>query len=460
MGEALNKRLVIALACALLAGAVSGLLLLQHHGEPGAVQTVNEACGDGKTSACEVVARSSWSSLQGIPLAALGLLFSLVLATACALALSSESETKAALAGLALVLLGAALGVDAGLGLIQAFVVKAFCGFCVATYVLNAVAFAALWPAREALRGALTRASSSEARPVLVGLVLAALAATAGVTAFDHALTARAALRSATLLGAPAAPGPAPGPAAPHDHDHSAAVSPGPGAPSNWQAEARRLQAILDDPHQLDRYFADKAARQYAAAKVESPDLDGVPAKGQGDAPVKVVVYSDFLCPFCRSLAGALSSFLGQAGGRVQIFYKNYPLDQACNPNLQRSAHDGACVLAQGAICAQEQGKFWAYHDRVFARAMEKATRADASRFASEGGLDGPAFSACLDTQGTRDRLAAQIAEAKRVGVDSTPTLLINGKKLPRINDFLQVVNSESQARGLPPLPTGGAPNH
>ncbi len=455
MGEGLNKRLVIALACALLAAAVSGLLLLQHHGEPAAVQTVNETCGDGKTSGCAVVARSSWSSLSGIPLAALGLLFSLVLCAVCALALSSGKETRAGFAGLALVLLGAALGVDAALGAVQALVVKAFCGLCVATYVLNVVAFAALWPARGALRGALARVSSAENHPALVGLVLCALATAGGVFGLDHALTARAAVRSATLLGA--SPAPAAAPAA--DHDHAAPAIPDAGAPSNWEAEARRLQAILDDPHQLEHYFTDKAAREYAAARVESPDLTDVPAKGPGDAPVKVVEYSDFLCPFCRSLSGALSSFLAQAGGRVQIFYKNYPLDQACNPNLQRSAHEGACFLAQGAICAQDQGKFWAYHDRVFARPMERATRADVTRLANESSLDGAAFEACLDTPRTRDRLTAQIAEAKRVGVESTPTLLVNGKKLPRINDFMQVVDKESQARGFAPMQSGGPQN-
>jgi protein-disulfide isomerase len=289
-----------------------------------------------------------------------------------------------------------------------------------------------------------------------VGLVLSALATAGGIWAFDHALTARAAVRSATLLGTSPAPAARPK----GDHDHAAEASPATGAPSNWESEARRLQAILDDPHQLEHYFTDKAAREYAAAKVESPDLTDVPAKGPGEAPVKVVEYSDFLCPFCRNLAGALSSFLTQAGGRVQIFYKHYPLEKACNPNLQRTAHEGACLLAQGAICAQDQSKFWAYHDRVFARPMERATRADVTRFANEGGLDGAAFGACLDAPKTRDRLTAQIAEAKRVGVESTPTLLINGKKLPRINDFLQVVDKESQARGFAPMQPGGTQNH
>jgi protein-disulfide isomerase/uncharacterized membrane protein len=457
--------------CALLAAGVSALLLMQHHGETSAVQAVNEVCGDGKTSGCEQVARSSWSSVSGVPLAAIGLAFSLVLAAGCAVALVSPPEVGKSLGGLALILLGAALGVDVALGFIQAFALKAFCGLCVATYVLNAVAFAALWPARATLGGALGR-FSPESRPALVGLGIALLGLASGVWAFQQALSARAALRSATVLGGPigdtpvptatVAPTPEPG----HEgHDH-ARPAPAPVAaaaasgPRNWQAEAQRLQAILDNPQQLQQYFTDKAAREYAAAKVEKIDLVGMPAKGPAEAPVKVVEYSDFLCPFCRDLAGGLSGFLPQAGGRVQIIYKHYPLDQTCNPNLQRSAHEGACLLAQGGVCAHEQGKFWAYHDKVFARPMERASREDVTRLAGESGLDPAAFGACIDAPRTKERLAAQIAEAKSIGVQSTPTVLINGKKLPRINDFLQVVDAEAQSKGFPKLQQGAPANH
>jgi protein-disulfide isomerase/uncharacterized membrane protein len=480
VSEGLKKRLAVALGCALLGAVLSGILLMQHHGEPSAVQAVNEACGDGQTSGCEQVARSAWSSLLGVPWAAIGLAFSLILVTVCALGLAAPAEARAGLAGLALVLLGAALGVDLGLAGVQAFAVKAFCGLCAATYVLNAAAFAALWPARAALAGSLGRLSLPESRPLLGGLVLGALGFGAFTLAFDGALSARAAVRSATLLGAApaattaapaAAPasGPAAAPAATSpapavvDHgDHTHPVStlppvPG-GGPRNWEAEARRLQSILDDPHQLEVYFNDKAAREFAAARVEAVDLADAPSKGPAEAPVKVVEYSDFLCPFCRNLAGALSGFLPQAGGRVQIVYKHYPLDTACNPHMKRSAHDGACLLSLGGLCAQDQGKFWPYHDRVFARPLERAEMADVNRFAGEAGLDLGAFATCLAAPRTKERLAAHIAEAKRVGVESTPTLLVNGKKLPRINDFLQVVDKEAQSKGFPPMQS--AANH
>ena len=167
---------------------------------------------------------------------------------------------------------------------------------------------------------------------------------------------------------------------------------------------------------------------------------------------MQVVEYADFLCPACRNLARALTGFLPQSGNRVEIFYKNYPLDQACNPNLQRSTHPGACLLAQGGFCAQDQGKFWPYHDRVFESADGEGAHEDVLRFATGAGLDMAAFGACLASEKTRDRLSAQIAEAKRLGVQSTPTFYVNGKKLPRIEDFIQVVDKEAQARGFAPL--------
>ena len=234
----------------------------------------------------------------------------------------------------------------------------------------------------------------------------------------------------------------------------------GPGDDADhWRAEAKRLQATLDDPQKVEQYYTEKAAKEYAAAKVETLDLKDAATKGPEGAPVKVVVYSDFLCPFCRDLARGLHNFLPQTGDRIQLVYKNYPLDLTCNPKLQRTVHNGACNLALGAICAQDQGKFWPYHDRAFAGAGENPKPEDVVRIAGEAGLDGAALGTCMAAPRTKERLTAQIEEARRLGVQSTPTLYINGKKLPRINDFVQVVDKEAQAKGFPPLPTG-PPGH
>ena len=185
---------------------------------------------------------------------------------------------------------------------------------------------------------------------------------------------------------------------------------------------------------------------------MEPIDLANLPAKGPASAPVTVVEYSDFMCPFCRNLAAALTQFVPQAGGRLAVYFKNFPLDNSCNPKLPRAVHPGSCTLALGAICAQNQGKFEAYHDRVFGSEVKSPQPADVVRLAGEAGLNAAAMEGCLDDPQTKATLAAQIAEGNRLGVSSTPTVYINGKKLPRINDFVAVVDREAQKKGQPPI--------
>jgi len=218
------------------------------------------------------------------------------------------------------------------------------------------------------------------------------------------------------------------------------------------QEQARRLQEILDDPKKLDQYFTDKAAREFEKGPVRSLDLGGVPSRGPADAPVRVVEYSDFLCPFCRQLAGAFANFLPQSSNRVALYFKNYPLETACNANLKTTIHGGACALALGGLCAQDQGKFWPYHDKVYSSPPSNPAIKDVARLAGEAGLDAGALEACITSAKTRDSLKAQVAEAHAAGVEATPTVFINGRRLPRINDFIQMVDKESARLGLPPL--------
>ena len=181
-------------------------------------------------------------------------------------------------------------------------------------------------------------------------------------------------------------------------------------------------------------------------------NLKGVPFKGPAEAPIRVVEFSDFLCPYCRSIAGAFGSYIPQSANRVVLYFKNYPLEQSCNPNVSRTLHPGACNLALGAVCAQDQGKFWAYHDRVFETVPANPGIVEVVALAAAAGLDGPALSGCMNGASARDRLAAEIQEAKQGRVDSTPTVFINGRRLPRINDFVQTVDREAVKIGLPPL--------
>jgi protein-disulfide isomerase/uncharacterized membrane protein len=458
-----RTRLAAAFLLCAAAASVAALLLLQHHGEPRAVSAVSQACGDGQTSGCDDVARSRWSRVAGWPVAAWGLAFYLSVSLLLFLALAGPEPLAWPLALLAAGALASALLVDLVLLAVQAFSIRAFCWLCVATYVLGGLALAALWPARRAAAGAGAALGNQEGRLALAGVLAGGAAVLAFTFASNTALASRAAQRQARLLGGPAAPATAAGPAeaapAADGHDHSPAVAvpatPPPGAADDvgyWREQAQKLQATIDDPAKLEAYFSTKAQAEYDGARVEKIDLSRGPLKGDAGAPVAVVEYSDFLCPYCRQLAGALSGFVPQAGGRVAVYFKNFPLDNSCNPKLQRAVHPGSCTLALGAICAQNQGKLEAYHDRVFGSELRNPGPADVVRIAGEAGLNAAAIEGCLDDPQTRAALAAEIAEGNRLDVHSTPTVYINGKKLPRLNDFVAVVDKEAQKKGSPPL--------
>lgn len=467
MGDSAVKRLVAAVILCLAGATVSGLLLMQHHGEEGAVSAVNRACGDGQTSGCEEVARSPYSKVAGVPLAAIGLVFYFSLAVLLTLAALGPAESRTPLAALAASAFALALLIDLGLLALQAFSIKAFCMLCLGTYVLNAAALAVLWPARRAAGELGPAARRAEGRLVIAAWVVATLAIAGGVLGAEAGLRVREAQRSANLLGQPAATEPSV-PATTVAAEPPASMTPetvpvttvpkaAPVAGAAGEAQfykdtAKRLQETLDDPQKLEAYFADKAAKEFDKSPVQALDLKDVPIKGSANAPIQVVGYSDFLCPFCRNLAGALNQFVPQSGNRVAVYFKNYPLEQSCNPTLQQTIHPGACVLALGGICANYQGKFEPYHDRVFGSELKNPQAADVVRLAGEAGLNAAAVESCLSDPHTKEQLAAQVQEAKRVGVQATPTLFINGKKLPRINDFLQTVDKEAQRKGLPPL--------
>lgn len=467
MGSHTRIRIAIALCLCLAGAAVSGILLGQHYGEPWAVSAVKSNCGDGQTNGCEDVARSSWSSFLGVPVAAYGSVFYMSLFILLLLALFASPDLRHSLSGIAMGLLLLGLLVDILLLGAQAFSIHAYCTLCIFTYVLSLGAFIALYPARRSMPGVGAAMGIPEGRLALAGWILATLALIASMWGFDKMLVFRAEYRQRTLLGAPVAvpkqslstdalkaisPLPTPSESEIADTASQKVTTPGSQDSDYWQKQAKNLQEILDDPRKAEAYWADQAQRQFDNSAAVSIDLNNVPSKGLSSAPVVVVEYSDFLCPHCRDLALAFSQFVPQSGGRVIVYFKNFPLDQECNDRMSRTVHFGACNLALGAICANNQGKFEAYHDRVFTSELRDPLPADVVRIGAQAGLDSAALKSCLEDPKTKAILAAQVAEANRLGVNSTPTVYVNGKKLPRINDFLAVVDREARKKGFKPM--------
>jgi protein-disulfide isomerase/uncharacterized membrane protein len=453
-------------ACALLMvvnAAVSGLLLLQHHHVGAAVSAVGQVCGEGAQSGCETVAQSRYAEVRGLPIAAVGLAFSASLAVLLLLAAVAGAEARTAAALIAFAGLVIALAVDLVLLGVQLFAIRAFCRLCLFTYAINALAVVLVRPVHRRLVVVREGLGLPAGRAALGGWAVATVAILAAVLAGSLALRYRERLHATAILGLPAAAPPAP----------LASVLP-PATPGSdaqryqeearaAQEQARRLQDILDDNAKLDEYLTQKARRDFDQGPVRTFNLKGVPFKGPAEAPIRVVEFSDFLCPFCRQIASAFAGYIPQSANRVVVYFKNYPLDSTCNSTLKQPVHAGACYVALGAICANEQGKFWNYHDRVFSSPPTNPQVSDVVSMAREAGLDAGALEACVNNPATRQKLGTEIAEGIQAQVQGTPTLYINGKKLPRLNDFVQTVDREAAKMGLPPLPTpppGVAPSH
>jgi protein-disulfide isomerase/uncharacterized membrane protein len=450
-------------ACALLMvlnAALSALLLLQHHRVGVAVSVVGQVCGEGAQSGCETVAQSRYAEVRGIPIAALGLAFSASLAVLLLLAVAAGPEARTAAALLAFAALALALAADVVLLGVQVFAIRAFCRLCLLTYAINALGLVLVRPIQRRLLVVRDALGVPAGRAAFAGWAVATVAILAAVLAGSLALRYRERLHATAILGLPA------GPAAPP----SAGLPAAPGTDAQRyqeearaaQEQARRLQDILDDDGKLSEYLTQKARRDFDQGPVRTFNLKGVPYKGPAEAPIRVVEFSDFLCPYCRQIAGAFAGYIPQSGNRVVVYFKNYPLDQACNTSLKQTTHPGACSVALGAICANDQGRFWPYHDRVFSAPPTNPQVSDVVSMAREAGLDAGALEACVNNPATRQRLGAEIAEGVQAQVQGTPTLYINGKRLPRLNDFVPTVDREAAKMGLPPLPppTGGAPSH
>jgi protein-disulfide isomerase len=148
-------------------------------------------------------------------------------------------------------------------------------------------------------------------------------------------------------------------------------------------------------------------------------DLSGAPIRGDANAPVTIVEFSDFQCGFCFRVNPTLLQLLDRYKGKVRVVFKNSPIE----------GHDAAPLAHRAAFAAQQQGKFWEMHDRIFAnqRAME---RESLLAHASALGLDLARFTADLDSPKAQAVIDRDQAEAAKVGVDGTPTFFVNGTPL------------------------------
>lgn len=204
------------------------------------------------------------------------------------------------------------------------------------------------------------------------------------------------------------------------------------GGPSQEDIEAIRAQQqrILEKLAKLEEgQKAILAARPAAPTRRPAEDFNKVyqipvgqsPIRGNPNAAVTIVEFSDFQCPYCSGAQPLLRQVLDKYGESVRIVYKHFPL----------SFHPAAKPSAIASIAAQEQGRFWALHDVLFEN-IRTLSADKMTEYAEQAGLDVERFQKDLEANKSayEKRVAAEYAEGLRADVRGTPTIFINGKKL------------------------------
>jgi protein-disulfide isomerase/uncharacterized membrane protein len=321
-----------------LAGLVLSILLeklhFQLHNDP----TFHSFCAIDRTVNCDIVARSRFAVLFGVPVAAWGIFG---YAVACAVALWGALRRRSLLAmGCGLYLALSFVASSAALGAVSAFLVSAVCILCLGTYAANIVFLICMLLAARGLglRAALAAPWRMLHERTRQGLVtFAILGACAAALMLIHPKAADEAIRLSPTA-----------PTLPHG------IEPGGG--------------------------------HYIGA--EKPT-------------VTLLEFSDYECPYCRLAHTQLRALLERFPTQLRLVHRHYPLDQSCNSSLKAPMHQNACFAAAIAECADRQDRFWQANDYLFAEARLLHARPN-SEIARDLGLDPVALETCLRGEGPR----------------------------------------------------------
>jgi protein-disulfide isomerase len=348
---------------------------------------------------CHAVTAGTWGSFLGMPLALWGVLGYVLVLTLTAWGESSEEQARRSLT-LITVLSALFLLVDAGLLFLMAQVIRFYCAFCMLTYLVNA---SLLLVAAMSLRQSLPT-TLSQAGAAVVSLIPSAINREAGLWWV------------AMLVGVLGVSG-----------VHASTTYAIRGSLKGMQTQLREF--MVKQPR-------------------VSVDVATDPVKGPPAGSLQLVEFSDFFCPACQRAAKLNTILLASYPKDAALVFKNYPLDSSCNSAIPRMVHPGACQVAAAGECAHLQGKFWAFHDRVFEQGHDYDVR-NLSIDAERAGLQMEQFTQCLQTGQGMEAVRRDIADGQKVGVTSTPTYVINGIPWPGgpspaiFKDFVKVLREQ-----------------
>jgi protein-disulfide isomerase len=183
-------------------------------------------------------------------------------------------------------------------------------------------------------------------------------------------------------------------------------------------------------------WFGLTANNEIATSERLEVPYENDPVRGNLSAPVTIVVFSDFECPFCKVGEQTLMSVYQKYNGNVAVIFKNFPLT---------TIHPNAYNSALAAECANEQGKFWEYHDYLFSH-NNALSPLELKNYAGDLALDTARFNECFDKQRYAFNVQRDMDVGRQLGISGTPAFFINGRRLsgaqPEI-EFTKIIDEE-----------------
>jgi len=158
---------------------------------------------------------------------------------------------------------------------------------------------------------------------------------------------------------------------------------------------------------------------------VETVSPDDDPAEGPANAPVTVIMFTDFQCPACAATHPILKTAIAAFPGKVRLVLRDFPLE---------SVHDNSLLAARAASAANAQGKFFEYIEILY-KSQDKLDTASLKKYAADLGLDAARFEADMNSEKTVAEIKKDIADGEALHINSTPTIFVNGRRIVRISE-------------------------
>jgi len=205
-----------------------------------------------------------------------------------------------------------------------------------------------------------------------------------------------------------------------------------------WGLPSNQAQVIVENQTPVQGPVAQvpSATQPPRVTRYDVP-IEGFPSFGPKDAPIVIVEFSDFQCPFCKRFNDdTYKQLMAVYPGKIRFVFRHLPLT---------SIHPEAFPAAEAAMCANEQNSFWEYHDKLFEN-QDKLGRDLYTQIANDLNIDVTKFESCLNSGKYKDLIQQDSDFAVKLGVQSTPTFFVNGLALvgaQPLETFKQVIDKE-----------------